>query len=430
MNKSRRVLVISANYWPETAGNAPYVTGMAEHLAAQGHKVVVATGFPHYPSWTSTSRGRLWKSEVRNGVRIRRRWHYVPRRQSALRRGLYEATLTLSGMTAIWPRRFDVVIGVSPSLSGAAVAAGAATMFRCPYGLIIQDLVSRAASQSGVSGGGKVAGLLEKFELKLARSATGVGVIADGFRDYLVAMGVQPSRIQRLRNWSNWHEPSEERTAARDRLGWQPDEFVCLHAGNMGHKQGLENLLDTAELLRGTRVRIVLAGDGNRRQDLEVLAAERGLSNVLFLPPQVPGEYEAMLMAADLLLVNQRPAVGDMALASKLTSYFAAGVAVVAAVARDSETGKELVAAGAGEVVRPDVPNQLSEAIVRLMADAPLRESYGGAGRKYVAARLRSDVVLHDIERFVVSVAARVPVLDANQSADFITDISSQGAQP
>ena len=51
-----RVLITSSYYWPEDTGNAPYVTGLAEHLAARGDDVVVATGFPHYPEWESSAR--------------------------------------------------------------------------------------------------------------------------------------------------------------------------------------------------------------------------------------------------------------------------------------------------------------------------------------------------------------------------------------
>ena len=49
----------------------------------------VVTGFPHYPEWRSTSKGALARGESRNGVDIHRRWHYVPRAQSALTRAVY-----------------------------------------------------------------------------------------------------------------------------------------------------------------------------------------------------------------------------------------------------------------------------------------------------------------------------------------------------
>jgi colanic acid biosynthesis glycosyl transferase WcaI len=43
------ILIISMYYWPEQSGNAPYSTGLAEHLAARGHMVTALTSMPHYP---------------------------------------------------------------------------------------------------------------------------------------------------------------------------------------------------------------------------------------------------------------------------------------------------------------------------------------------------------------------------------------------
>ena len=37
-----RILITSLNYAPEETGIAPYSTGLAEHLAAQGYRVTVA----------------------------------------------------------------------------------------------------------------------------------------------------------------------------------------------------------------------------------------------------------------------------------------------------------------------------------------------------------------------------------------------------
>lgn len=45
------IRIYGINYAPEETGIAPYTTGLAEHLAASGHRVSVATGLPHYPAW-------------------------------------------------------------------------------------------------------------------------------------------------------------------------------------------------------------------------------------------------------------------------------------------------------------------------------------------------------------------------------------------
>ena len=399
------VLALSSYYWPETAGSAPYVTGVTEYLASRGHRVLVATGFPHYPEWHSSPRGILGTRERHRGVEIRRRRHYVPTSQSALTRAVYEASLYAMGTTSLPRRTPDAIVGWSPTLAGAALARAAARLYRRPYGLVFQDLMGPGALQSGVEGGRGIATLVERAEVGLARGAAGVGVIADGFRAYFESHGIPPERIHDLPNWSQDAVPTEPASETRARLGWSQDDFICLHAGNMGHKQGLENVLHAAAAIEDPAIRVVLAGDGNERQKLEALAGELGLSNVTFVPSQPSGEYESMLRAADVLLVNQRATVGEMSLASKLTSYFMAARPVIGAVAERSETARELARAGAGELTPPEDPAALAAAITRFKAAGPEAETLGMRGRRYAERRLSPLHVLARYEAFVETIS-------------------------
>ena len=400
------VLITSSYYWPEGAGTAPYLTGLAEYLSRRGHTVVVATTFAHYPDWRSSANGRFGFSEARAGVSIRRRAHFVPRRQSAAQRALYEATLLASGVTALGLRtRPDVVIGTCPSLAAGILARTAAIAYRVPYGLVFQDLMGLAARQSGVAGGDRVASVVHRAELAIARRAEGIAIIAEGFRAYFESGGVTPERVVRLRNWTHRIEPRETREATRARLGWPADELVCLHGGNMGQKQGLGNLLEAAALLDGERIRIVLAGDGNDRARLRSEANRRGLNNVEFMPMQEPGRWEELMQASDVLLVNQRASVADMSLPSKLTAYFAAGRPVVAAVSADSETAREISAAEAGFVVAPEDPPALREVLASLHQDPSAASRFGDAARRYAEDHLSAQATLERHERFVLAVA-------------------------
>jgi colanic acid biosynthesis glycosyl transferase WcaI len=402
-----KVLITSSYYWPEDTGNGPYVTGVAEHLAARGDDVLVATGFPHYPEWESSASRRLGAAETRNGVRIRRRWHYVPSAQSAAQRAGYELSLLAFGMTA-FPRRWkaDVIVGTCPTLSGGALAAAAATRYRAPYGIVFQDLVGQAAAQSGVAGGARVAGLVRRIELALARRAGAVGIIGERFRRYLEEGGVPAANIRRLRNWTRFVEPVETAAETRRRFGWAADDFVCVHGGNMGHKQDLDNLLDTAALLGGNGVRIALVGDGNDRARLERRAHDQQLANVDFIPLQGPGNWEATMQASDVLLVNQRASVLDMSLPSKLTSYFASGRPVIAAVSTDSETAAEIEAAGAGLVVPPAEPRALRDAILALERDRDRLHTTGASAKHYADSILSRASALAEYEDFIERLAA------------------------
>jgi colanic acid biosynthesis glycosyl transferase WcaI len=402
-----RILISSSYFWPEEAGSAPYLTGLAEHLSGRGDEVVVATGFAHYPDWRSSAHGRPAASETHDGVKILRRWHYVPHTQSAAQRAAYEFSLLASGSTVLLKRwRPHVVVGTCPSLAGGVLAAAAARRYRVPYGLVFQDLMGRAAEQSGVSGGARVAGFVRNVEIKLARRAKAVGIIADNFRHYLEEGGVRPSDIQRLRNWTRRVEPDETSAETRARFGWGENEFICLHGGNMGQKQGLDNLLDTAALLRDVELRIALVGDGNDRARLEKEASRRGLTNVDFIDLQGPGKWEAVLQAAEVLLVNQRASVTDMSLPSKLTSYFAAGRPVIAAASAESETAQEIEAAGAGLVVPPGDPAAFRDAILTLREDRARAAHLAARARTYAETTLSREGALAEYDAFVSRLVA------------------------
>jgi colanic acid biosynthesis glycosyl transferase WcaI len=404
-----QVLLIGNFYAPEETGIAPYTTGLAEHLVRTGHGVTLITGLPSYPQWRIYPEYRsvlLRKREVLGGVDIRRTRGYIPLRQSTMHRGLYEASFLLGGLTARAVPRPDVVVGIAPTLASAAIARVAAQRFGRPYALVFQDLTGPAASQSGV-GGGRATRLISATEGWVARGAAAVGVIAEGFRPYLESLGVDPDRIHRIRNWLHVDEPTLDRANVRRRLDLPQDSLICLHAGNMGYKQGLANVIECARMAADTEPRLlfVLMGDGNQRPMLVGLAQRHRLRNLRFLPIQPPELFSSVLAAADILMVNQRSSVTNMSLPGKLTSYFASGRPVVAAVAPESETARELVDTGTGVLVLPDEPGLLLEAIRKLAADPDHQARLGNAGQRYAQTTLSANQALSVLEALVETAA-------------------------
>jgi colanic acid biosynthesis glycosyl transferase WcaI len=384
------ILVVSINYWPEETGIGPYSTGLTEHLAATGHDVTVLTGMPHYPAWqVDPAYRRRWRAtESRGGVRILRRGHFVPAHQSAVRRALYEGTFLVNATAGRLTPRPDAVIGVTPSLSGGVVARLAGTRSHAAYGLVVQDLMSQAAAQSGISGGRKVAGLTRRLEAWAMSRATVVAPVADAFRPGLASLGVPAERIQVLPNWSHLPPATMDRDAVRRSLGWDPRAWIVLHAGNMGLKQGLGQVLEAARSARSEdgAIRFVLMGDGSQRSSLEAAAAD--IPGVEFRP-FVPQERLAdVLAAADVLLLSERPTVLDMSLPSKLTSYFAAGRPVVAAVHPDGASARELARADGGVATPAGDPDALVYAIIDLRRRPEEAQRLAANGRRYAEEHL------------------------------------------
>jgi glycosyltransferase involved in cell wall biosynthesis len=177
----------------------------------------------------------------------------------------------------------------------------------------------------------------------------------------------------------------------------------------MGHKQGLETVIDAAMALSSDPgVRVVLAGDGNARHSLARKADALGSSNLQFVGPQPWGAHEAMLEAADVLVVNQRASVVDMSLPSKLTSYFAAGRPTIATVSVTSETAREIERSGGGVLVPPDSPDALARAVRELRASPERCFEFGRNAKRYANERLSAAANLPQYEAFL-SAACRRP---------------------
>ena len=383
-----RVLVVGVDYWPDTTGIAPYTTGAAEHLAALGAHVHVVTGIPHYPSWTPSPDHRAPLSwEDRGGVRVARARHYVPAKQDALRRGAFELSWLAGAAVQDALTRADAVVAVSPNLSALPLARWAAARRGVRWAAVVQDLMGNAAANGGVRGGARVSGAVGRVEAAMLRSADLVGVIGEGFGDAVTRMGVDPGRIRLLPNWSHVTPSASDQATARARLGWRQDVLTAVHTGNMGAKQGLDNVVEAAREAdrRGARVELVLVGDGSCRRELERLA--EGVRSLRFVDPVDADEYPDVLAAADVLLVNERSDMLEMSLPSKLTSYLVSGRPVVAAVPPSGWTAAVLDESGAAVRVPPADPAALLDAVTGLGADQAARQRMSAAGVAYARSR-------------------------------------------
>ena len=410
-----RVLIIGINYRPEPTAIGPYTAGLAEHLAARGDDVTVLTGLPSYPGWRlmrGTPR-RLLATERLHGVTVLRAAHYIPATQSALRRAVYEGTFGLTGLLAsLRLGRPDAILGVVPSLSGGILARLTGQRLRAPYGLLFQDLMGPAARQSGIAGGGAVARATGAAEAWAAAGARAIGVVAEAFTPYVASLGVPVERIHHVPNWARLSRPTLAPADTRRRFAWPDDRQVVLHAGNMGLKQGLEQVVEAARLAaeRDEPVRFVLAGGGSQADALRAMAAD--LPTLDILPVQADGLHASLLAAADVLLLSERSTQLDMSLPSKLTSYFAAGRPILAAVPLAGASAREVQLSGAGVTVPAGDPGAILDALARLRADASTSARLAAAGPPYAAAHLGAAACLARAAALVDAIAgsgARTP---------------------
>lgn len=408
-NPKLRVTIIGLNYSPEPTGNAPYTTSLAEGLASAGHDVTVITGYPHYPEWRRNPDYKGWtNTDLINGVHVKRLRHYVPRKPTLANRMHMELSFGFRVMFSRWGNP-DAVLVVSPALfsSGMAIARAKLKPNRPAVGLWVQDIYSRGVVETR-SGGSFMGAAMSKLESAILKGADGVTAIHDRFRQFMVdSLAVAPDRIRVIRNWTHLPTaPTSGQEEMRARLNWAPDDIVVLHAGNMGLKQGLENVIDAARIAeeRDSRLRFVLMGDGNQRRRLEQMAT--GLRRIDFVDPLPGDDFQIALSAANFLLVNELPGVKDMAVPSKLTSYFNAGVPVIAATDYGSVTAAEIATSGGGVRVDAASPALLVEQIEQLSLQPDQARDMVANGLRFRRVTLSEDTAIAHYDEFLSTIVS------------------------
>lgn len=405
-----RVILVGPNYAPEPSGLAPYATTLAEELHRRGHDVKVITTHPHYPTWeVFEGYGPHRRHDLVDGIPVRRVRTYVPKDPNAVQRLAFEICLGLRLLTVRIPRA-DVVIATSPALFASGLAF---LRLRRRKGLAkvlwAQDLYGQGVAETDMTDK-RLAPMVTKAESTVMRAADAVITIHPTLRDTLVdRLGVPADRAHVVRNWTHLTpRPAPDRALVRKRLDWPEDKLVLLHSGAMGFKQGLEVVVEAADLARrrGLPLHFVLMGDGGQRRALEELAGPDAA--VQFIDPLPDDDYQDAMAAADVLLVVDRPGVGSMAVPSKLTSYFTTGNPVLGCTDPAGNAGVEIRDSRGGLLCTPGDAEDLLAKAMWLQSHPEERVAMGEAGQDFCQRVLGMDNAVTAIEDVLLTVVPSI----------------------
>jgi len=362
---TKRVVIYGINYAPEMAGVGRYTGDIGEHFAALGHEVCVVTAPPHYPGWRAQAGycATRWRKDIVAGAEVYRCPLYLHPQMKGLRRLLAPLSFALSSApVALWQilkRRPDVVMAVEPTLFVAPITLLAARLVGAKTVLHVQDLEIDAAFAVGHLGkGGLLAKLGAAFERSVMRRFDRVITISNRMAEKIIDKGVQPERVEVVRNWVDLDlvQPMQTSLAYRQDLCLRPDDFVVLYSGNIGAKQGVRLLIDAAKRLVGEKdIVFAVAGEGPMRPEVEAAAAN--LPNLRVYDFQPESRYGEFLSIADVHVLPQERQTADLLLPSKLGGMLASGRRIIITADAGAELADfvgdccELTAAGDSEAL-------------------------------------------------------------------------------
>lgn len=413
----QKMLIYSLNFAPELTGIGKYNGEMAEWLTRQGYEVRVISAPPYYPAW-KVAEGYFayrYKSETWKGIRVFRCPVWVPRRVSGAKRLLHLASFALSSLPVLFRQMLwkpDVCIVVEPPLAISPFAVLLTKLFRVSGWLHVQDFEVDAAFELGILPSAQpLRKLVLAMERWLMKRFAIVSSISAPMVEKLREKGVAEQRIRLFPNWvdTSLVFPLKERDARfREQFGLRADDFVALYSGNMGEKQGLELVLEAAELLKPVdSIRFVLCGEGAAKARLEQAVRERGLDNVRFLPLQPVERLNELLNMADLHLLVQKPQASDLVMPSKLTGMLASGRPIIATVAENTSVYRVVHDAQAGIAVPPEQPQPLADAVLKLFWARADCTQLGRNGRQYAVDHLGMESIMSRFLNQVQALGAR-----------------------
>lgn len=377
---------------PDMAGGTRHFD-LAKELVKKGYDVTIfASGFDHVTKkFLKVSQKDLFRTEVHEGVKFA--WlNTFPYEKNDWRRivnmiSYYFKVLKVSKKF----ERPDVIIGSSMHFFAPLAGWRLAKRFGSRFIFEVRDLWPQTAVDMGAIKENSIpARVLYAWEKFMYDRAEKIIVLLPDAKNYIISRGIPEEKIVWIPNGVNLERfdtelPVDENLEVFKAFKKYDKKFKVVYAGAHGPANGLELVIETAELLRDVEdIQFILIGDGTEKSKLMDMAREKRLDNISFLPPVPKSLIPVVLKKADLLLhcLKQMDVFKYGISPNKMFDYLASGRPIILSVDSSNKTIEE---AGAGIIVPPSNPKLLAEGILKIKSlPEEERKRMGENGRQYV----------------------------------------------
>lgn len=388
MTKPLNIVYMCHYFHPELGAPSARGLEMARVWRDAGHTVKVVTCFPNHPTGVIPEeyRGESFRIETIEGLTVYRNFVYATPNEGFVKKTIGHLSFMVSSVIQSLPRigDVDVIVVSSPTFFSVLSAWVFSCVKRRPFVFDVRDLWPAIFVELGVLKNKLIIKTLEAIEMFLYRQASRVVLVTESFTEILAQRGVPRDKLVTLTNGVDlsFYQPGPKEGDLRRELGLEA-KFVGLYIGAHGISQGLESLVEAAELLKDDpEVVFLFVGEGAKKKELTAQAEAKGLTNIRFLGGQPKDRMPAFYQAADACFVPLRQIeMFETFIPSKMFEIMGCARPIIASVA--GEPRRILEASGGAVLTAPQDVEAIAEAVRRLKAD-PDREAIGRAGRAFV----------------------------------------------
>ena len=397
-----KIVFLTAYFYPELIASSRLSEGLRDRLCEE-KDTVIKIYTPSPTRGITKEKRQLYtkslKREVHNGGKI------TVYRFSLFREGKNPVFRALRYLLACVKHFYygcrakdaDVIfVASTPPIQGAmAVMVKKVTGVPVVYNL--QDIFPDSLVGTGLA---KKGGILWKIGRKIEdftyRNVDKIIVISEDFKRNIMAKGVPEEKIEVIYNWVDEKAvvPIEKKNNPLfEELGISRDLFHVVYAGNLGHAQNVQVLLDCAKRLRNERgIEFVVLGTGGLKEEYEKYARENELNNVKFFPLQPMEKVAQVYSMADVALVSCKKGLGGSAMPSKTWSILSAGTPVVCSFDKGGDLQRIIEDNQLGLFSEAGDVEGLVENVLFFYRNKEICREYGKNGRAFIEKNLTREV--------------------------------------
>ncbi len=403
-----KILFLTQYCPPEVGAPQNRIFEFAKQLKKFNHEVTILTAMPNYPKGEIFEgyRGKKVVLEEIDGIKIVRTSIYATKDKSFTKRLRNYLSFTFSSVLtgSKYIDKQDAIITESPPLFLGWSGYILAKRKKAKFIFNVSDLWPESAVKLDMLHNKlliKLSTWLEEFCYKKAHAVTGQ---TQGIVDNIVSRGFDKNKVHLITNGvdTEFFKRENRDEEFRKELGID-NKFAICYAGIHGIAQGLEVIIESADILRDYKdIQFLFFGDGPEKETLINMVKEKGLNNVTFMPVQSKPKMPRIIASMDATIIPlKRLDLFKGALPSKMFEALSSELPIILAV--EGEAEKLIKSAGAGITVEPENSKEIAEAVLTLYKDESLRSKLGQNGRKYVMENYAREAISRKLEKILLN---------------------------
>lgn len=324
----KKVLIHTLIFSPDGVSTAYLYNDIALRLQQRGYEVVVLTTTPHFnivPEQIEKQpmRWKVWgfcKVSNYHGMTVL----HVPQKKfksTVLRLLGFVYWHIVSFFMGLTVRHVDLILSPSPPLTLGWLNLGLAKLKGCKVVYNVQEIYPDILKLKD----GVILKFLSWMEKKVYNGSDAVTTIDQVFYDTIVPRFKDQSKLHVIPNFVDTELYHEVEWSGKldENLFPKNDSIKLLYAGNIGHAQSWEPLIELADKTRDLNVEYVVIGEGAKRGYVEDEIKKRGLNKLHLLPYQPRELMPAILSYSDASFIFMAPEMDGDGFPSKVYTIMA-----------------------------------------------------------------------------------------------------------